>query len=289
MVVEGGWLLRALIAVGVTALVCGYLTLCLLFYQGQWQLILHPKRSDAHPAAIDGRTIEVVRFGPDATGVPQRTGWWIPAAADAPFRHLVMLYLPAGDGSLADATATLTAIAHTGIAVFAIDYRGFGASAPGRPGEQAMREDTEAAWQYLAGQRHVPGSRILPYGAGVGASLALALAREHKETAAVLLDGPRYDIEKDVRADPRVRALPVGWLLRNRFALEPMLGQNSVPKLIVTRARQEDPRSLAAADPKMTLVLPGFDQSAFDTVLRRFLSQYAPPSPEPALTPTAQR
>ena len=273
----------------VMALVCAYLTLCLLFYQGQWQLVLHPKRTEAHPAAIDGRPIEVVRFGPDATGVPQRVGWWIPAAAETPFRHLVVLYLPAGDGSLVDATATLDAIARTGIAVFAMDYRGYGASAVTHLSEQAMREDAEAGWQYVVGERHVPGGRVLPYGAGVGAALALDLAGEHRETAAVLLDGPRYDIEKDVRKDPRVSALPVSLLLKDRFALEPALGQGSLPKLIITRAAQEDARSLAAANPKMTMAMPGFDAATMDGGLRRFLSQYAPPSPETSLAPAMQR
>lgn len=283
MVVDGGWLLRALLVVLVTALVCGYLTLCLLFYQGQWQLVLHPKRTEAHPKVIDGRPVEVVRFGPDATGVPQRSGWWIPAQADAPFGHLVVLYLPSGEGSVADATATLDAIARTGIAVFAIDWRGFGASAPMHPSEQSMHADAEAAWQYVVDQRHVPGGRILPYGAGVGGSIALALASEHKGTAAVMLDAPRYDIEKEVRGDPRVGALPVGLLLKDRFALEPGLAQGSLPKLILTRASQEDPRSLAAADPKMTMAMPKFDGAAFEALLRRFLSQYAPPTPVPSL------
>ena len=289
MVVEGGWLLRALLVVGLTALVCAYLTLCLLFYQGQWQLVLHPKRTEVHPTALDGRPIEVVRFGPDATGIPQRTGWWISAAAETPFRHLVVLYLPAGDGSLVDATATLDAIARTGIAVFAMDYRGSGASAATHPSERAMREDAEAAWQYVVGERHVPGGRVLPYGAGVGAALALDLAGEHQETVAVLLDGPRYDIEQDVRRDPRVRALPVSLLLKDRFALEPALAQGSLPKLIITRAVREDARSLAASDPKMTMAMPSFDTATMAGVLRRFLSQYAPPSPESSLAPALRR
>ena len=289
MVVDGRWLLRALLIVGGVALVCAYMTLCLLFYQGQWQLILHPKQTAAHPATVDGRAVEVVRFGPNATGLPQRVGWWIPAAADAPFRHLVVLYLPSGDGALAEATPTLDAIAKTGIAVFAIDWRGYGASAPMHPSEQSMGEDAAAAWQYVVESRHVPAARVVPYGVGVGGSIALALAGEHREVPAIFLDGPRYDIERDVKKDPRVSALPVHLLLKDRFALEPALSQGSLPKMIITRAAKEDPRSLAASDPKMTLAMPAFDEATFEARLRRFLGVYAPPSPEPSLTPEMHR
>ncbi len=288
LVVEGRWLLRAFLLVVGAALVCGYLSLCLLFYQGQWQLVLHPTRMSARPATIGGLNYELIRFGPDATGVPQRTGWWIPARSDAPFRHLVLLYLPSGDGSLVDSIGTLEAIAGTGIPIFAIDWRGFGESANVHPSEQRMLEDADAAWQYLVSSRHIGQGRILPYGAGVGASIALQLAGQHGTVPAILLDGPRYDIEQEVRADPRVRTLPVGLLLRDRFSLEPALRESHVPKLIVTRGAQDDPRSLSAGDPKLTVAMPEFDPGILQATLRRFLSQYAPPTPVPSLVPQGQ-
>ena len=41
------WLIKAIAFTILVALFCGYLTLCLLFYQGQWQLVLHPTRTSA--------------------------------------------------------------------------------------------------------------------------------------------------------------------------------------------------------------------------------------------------
>ena len=61
------WLVKALAAVLLAAVLCGYLTLCLLFYQGQWQLVLHPSRDTSiHPPVVDSPTkAELVRFAPD--------------------------------------------------------------------------------------------------------------------------------------------------------------------------------------------------------------------------------
>ncbi|HSY35508.1 MAG TPA: hypothetical protein VK814_07140, partial [Acidobacteriaceae bacterium] len=79
-VVSPIWLIKAIALTIVAALLCGYLTLCLLFYQGQWQLVLHPTRTSANPASIAGIPYEFIRFGPDESATPQLTGWWIPAA-----------------------------------------------------------------------------------------------------------------------------------------------------------------------------------------------------------------
>ena len=283
LVVDPGWLLRAAGLVILVALLCGYATFCLLFYQGQWQLVLHPVQTKERPATIGGGPYEFVRFGPDASGVPQRTGWWMPAEAEAHYRRLVILYLPSGDGSLIDAQEALEALRSVGIRVFAMNYRGYGESAAMHPSEKAMREDAEAGWSYLVKQRHVAAGDVIPYGAGVGAALALDVATEHQGTAAVVLDGPRFDVVRKVKADARVRLLPVGALLHDRFELEPMLGETKIPKLILTRAAVENEETLRAADPKMTVVMPQFNAAQMTHALRRFLDAYAPPTAEPRL------
>ena len=278
IVVEGGWILRALALLVGVALVCGYLTLCGLFYQGQWQMVLHPVRTEVRPSLLGARTYDVVRFGPDATGVPQRAGWWLPAVQTGDYRHLTILYLPSGDGSLADQAELLNLLSTTGAAVFAIDWRAYGASAMlRRPGEASMREDAEAAWQYLVATRGLKAGGVIPYGRGLGAAVALWLADEHSGTPAMVLDGPRLDVTAEVANDPRVRLLPVKLLFNNRFELEPMLRESKVPKLIVTRDGQNHRRVLEAGDPKMTVVLRQFDAKTFDDSLERFLGQYTSP------------
>ena len=46
--VSGRWLASAILGVVAFAALCAYLTLCLLFYQGQWQVVFHPSRTDHH-------------------------------------------------------------------------------------------------------------------------------------------------------------------------------------------------------------------------------------------------
>src|SRR5437868_2839792 len=132
----------------VATLLCGYLTYCLLFYQGQWQLVLHPTRTAASPASIDGISYELVRFGPDESATPQLTGWWIPAASGSRFSSITILFLPDGNGSLVNSIPTLASLHNLGLNVFAFDYRTYAQSAPARPSQQSM---TQAAEPTLTG------------------------------------------------------------------------------------------------------------------------------------------
>ena len=268
-IVDPGWLLRAGAIVLLFALLCGYGTFCLLFYQGQWQLMLRPVRTAARPAAIGGEAVQLLRFGTDASGVPQRTAWWLPwrqdgrSQQDGSHGGLVLLFLPSGQGSLADAVPALTALEQLGLSIFAIDYRGYGQSAEGHPSEQRMRADADAAWTYLVSERGFAEDRVLPYGVGVGASLAMDLAQRHPAIPAVVLDAPRFDVPGQVKADPRARLLPVSLLLHDRFALEPELAASTRPKLILTRDAAENREALRSGDPKMTVLLPKQDDAAF--------------------------
>src|ERR1700712_4261848 len=99
-VVDSRWLLKAGAAPLLFALFCAWATLCFLFYQGQWQFALHPSRTvDRTPAALN-LPFEAVRFGVDATGTPQLSGWYIPSAPPGAATALV---LHTGDGTIADA------------------------------------------------------------------------------------------------------------------------------------------------------------------------------------------
>ena len=274
-VVSPLWLLRTGALMLLLALICGYGALCLLFYQGQWQFVLRPVRTFTHPATIGGAAVDVVRFHADASGLPQLSVWHISSATGGRYSRLTVLFLPAGDGSLADSTATLEALHALGITVWAIDYRGFGESAPIHPNEQAMYADAEAAWSYLVTERHLPPETVVPYGAGVGAALALRLATAHPRTPAVVLDDPRFRIADSLRSDPRVRMLPVRWLLHDRFDLQPALRTSTIPKLILSRGLREDSEAFAAADPKITVALPPGDTPAYRRELTRFFDLYA--------------
>lgn len=278
-VVDPVWLLKAGGLVIVAALICGYLTLCLLFYQGQWQLVLHPNRAKPAPADIAGMPFEIVRFGVDESGSPQLAGWWIPASPQGRFATDTILYLPSGDGSLADAQPTLVALHSLGINIFAFDYRGYGQSAATHPNERRMTQDTASAWQYLTVSRGIAGERIIPFGDGVGASLGADLAASQSPIPGVVLQSPRPDLITFVLNDPRVGLLPVRTLFHDTFDVSARVKTLKTPKLFLLQAGTasiETARS--AANPKTIVALPVLrsDQAAYLEQIARFLDQSGP-------------
>jgi uncharacterized protein len=288
------WLIKAIALTIVAALFCGFLTLCLLFYQGQWQLVLHPTRTSAPPASITGVPYELLRFDPGDSAIPQLTGWLIPSDPGGRYAHLTVLFLPDGNGSLADSIPTLAALHNLGINIFAIDYRGYGQSAPLRPSQQTMTHDTEAALHYLTNSRSISTERIIPYGLGTGASLATHLAAAQEKIPALILDTPRVDLLATALRDPRATILPVRLLFHERFPLAQPLAGLRTPKLLLSRSTQLDQSFRTAADPKLTVELTNSSALAYNRSLTRFLdqylaqyvAQYLPTAPVPALVPS---
>jgi pimeloyl-ACP methyl ester carboxylesterase len=270
--VSGRWLIGALAVVLMVAGLCAYGTLCLLFYQGQWQMMLHPSRSITVTPASQGIKFDDVRFDYTETGVAKLDGWWIPAEPASRWSASTVLYLHSGEGSLSDAVDDLIALHSLGINVFAFDYRGFGRSTGIRPGERRMAEDAGAAWRYLTDTRHLAAQSIVVYGSGVGASLATQLAVQ-QQPAGLVLDGPSETAGAIVHRDQRAKMLPLSWLLTERFDPADALQGSTLPKLFLDRNGAK-PRTeqlyRAAALPKEYFELK---QTGYESTLRRFFDE----------------
>lgn len=72
----------------------------------------------------------------------------------------------------------LQAIRDAGFSVFAYDYHGYGTS-EGKPSEEHVYEDSEAAYSYLVNNLHIPSSRIISWGRSLGGAAAVDLAARH--------------------------------------------------------------------------------------------------------------
>jgi uncharacterized protein len=284
-VVSPVWLVKAIAVTIVAALFCGYLTLCLLFYQGQWQLVLHPTRSAAPPASIAGIPYELIHFAPDESATPQLTGWWMPSDPGARYVNFTILFFPDGNGSLVDSIPTLASLHNLGVNVFAFDYRGYGQSATTRPSQQNMTQDADSAWQYLLTSRALAERQIIPYGTGVGAFHATRLAALHKDIPALILDTPRTDLLDVAMHDQRAAFIPVRLLFHERFPLAEPLSTLRTPKLLLSRSTSPDPPFRTASDPKITVELTKPSAALYQESLARFLDQYLPPASVPALVP----
>jgi pimeloyl-ACP methyl ester carboxylesterase len=283
-VVNPIWLVKAIGLAILAAAICGYLTFCFLFYQGQWQLVLHPTRTTSSPASIAGIPYELIHFGPDESATPQLTGWWIPADPGGRYASLTVLFLADGDGSLADSISTLASLHNLGLNVFAFDYRGYGQSAATRPSQQKMIHDADSAWQYLTTSRSTPIQQIIPYGTGTGASLAARLATIHGAIPALIIDTPRTDLLDIARHDSRATLLPVGLLFHEQFPLAEPLSTLRTPKLLLSRTAALDQTFRKASDPKLMVELTDPSAALYNQSLTRFLDQYVTlvPSRAPA-------
>lgn len=297
-IVDPVWLLKALGLTVLAAVICAWLALCLLYYQGSWQLVLRPSRTiDRTPAGL-GIRFDEVRFDASQTGQPRLTGWWIPAAGsseDTPgqtsprYGGDTILYLHGGTGSLSAAVPTLALLHAAGINVFALDYRGYGKSDPSsHPNSESMTADSTAALTYLEATRHISGDRIVPYGSGLAGSLAVAIAKRHAELPAVIVDNPDPDPTQTAIAAHPSRLVPIRLLYHEHFDIAGPLNSLSTPKLLieggpdapasVEQIRQIELLFRSAATPKLTVALPasGYDRLYLDT-LSRFLDQYLHP------------
>jgi hypothetical protein len=229
--VSGRWLLTAASLAVAAAGVCAWLTLCLLFWQGGWQLLYHPAPVVARTPASVGLAFDPIAFATAETGEPRLKGWWIPAAPGAGYSRYTVLYLHGQNGNLGDAVDDLAALHAVGMNILAFDYRGYGQSQFARPNEAGWREDAEWALHYLTGTRHVAAGTIIVDGSALGANLALDVAAAHPELAGAALESPLDSPLEVIFRDPRARLVPVRLLIGDHYDADKAAANLRVPSL----------------------------------------------------------
>lgn len=229
--VSGRWLLGAVALTIVAAVFCAWCALCLLFWQGSWQLLYHPESVVRRTPSTAGLAFDEVGFAATDAGTPRLAGWWIAAAPGAKFARITVLYLHGQDGNLADTVDALVRLHAAGVNVLAFDYRGYGQSQFVRPSEAHWREDAEWAIEYLTGTRHVAPGAIVLDGTGLGANLALEEAAAHPELAGAIVESPLAEPMNAIFGDARARMVPAHLLVRDRYDLDAAAAGVRVPVL----------------------------------------------------------
>jgi hypothetical protein len=238
--VSGRWLLMAVCGTVAAASVCGWLALCLLFWQGSWQLLYHPLAAVQRTPASVGLAFDPVGFAATDAGVPRLKGWWIPAAQGAAFGRITLLYMHGADGNLGNTVEALARLHAVDVNVLAFDYRGYGQSQFARPSEVHWRQDAEWALDYLTWTRHIDPGTIVLDGEGLGANLALEVAAGHKELAGVIAESPTAEPINAILSDPRARLVPARLLVGDRYDLDAAAGAVRVPVLWFERPMQDE-------------------------------------------------
>ena len=159
------------ILLGAAALFVAWMALMAWLYMRQSDQIFRPDRETVRDPADAGPGWERVPMKA-ADGVAL-DAWFKPAEDDDEDRAI--LFLHGNSGNLSTRVDTLRLYAETGLAVLAIDYRGYGRSS-GRPSESGLFSDALAAWQWLTGSAGFAPGRILVIGRSLGGPVAAWLA-----------------------------------------------------------------------------------------------------------------
>jgi fermentation-respiration switch protein FrsA (DUF1100 family) len=129
--------------------------------------------------------------------------------------RLVILYLHGNGGNVGHRARTLRLLASRFEAsVLGVSYRGYGKSA-GKPTENGLYQDAEAALDYLLTNERVDVDRVLIVGRSLGGAVGLKLAIDRSV--------PAICIESTFTSLPDVAALQYPWfpvrlLMKNRFS-----------------------------------------------------------------------
>jgi len=203
-------------------------------------------------------------------------GWFVPGASSR-----VLLYFHGNAGNISHRILSLNEFHNLGLSVFIIDYHGYGQSA-GKPTEENLYRDADAAWRYLTGERGIAPDDIIVFGRSLGGSVASWLAA--RENPAALIVDSSFTSAPDIGQEV-YPWLPVRLLSRFQHATRDHVEESTCPVLVVHSRDDEiipfhhgEAIFKAANEPKTFLEIQGGHNDAHATSamtylngLRRFL------------------
>jgi hypothetical protein len=283
--VSARWLAGAVSLSLAAAGFCGWGVLCLIFWQGGWQLLYHPTSAMVSTPARIGIPFDSIEFAPNVSGIPQLHGWWIPCEPSARY---TVIYLHGASGNMGNSLDAFIPIRAAHVNIFTFDYRGYGTSHFEHPSEERWRQDAESALQYLTDTRHIPQRSIVLAGKDLGADLALEMAAEHPDLAGVILDNPILDPTSAIFDDPRAGLVPAHLLVSDRWDTTKPAANLRIPSLWLFNP-ESTPRDRAADGqlfnevnaPRMDVWSrsQSRDETEFANALARWLDGLSPKSP----------
>jgi fermentation-respiration switch protein FrsA (DUF1100 family) len=247
-------------ALGILA--AAYVGLALLLTIFQSRLVFYPEvdREVAATPALAGLQYEDIHLK-TSDGIDLH-GWYIPAAQP----RGTVLFLHGNAGNISHRLDSIEMFRRLGYSTLIFDYRGYGNSS-GVPTEQGTYRDAEAAWRYLAEQRHIPSCRIVLFGESLGGAVAAWLAARERPAALVIASGFTSVPDLGQQLYPY---LPVRWLARIRYDTREYLRAVTAPVLVAHSPEDdiipfEHGRALFAAahPPKQFLELAGGHNNGF--------------------------
>ncbi|MGR2682910.1 alpha/beta hydrolase [Chromobacterium haemolyticum] len=154
--------------------------------------------------------------------------WWLPAESPA---APAVLFLHGNDSTLYTDIDLILSLRRLGLAVMAIDYRGYGGGAWYLPSERSVYADARAAWQAFK-KLSPEASKHLVYGHSLGGAIAMDLAAVSLGVDGVIIDGGFLSIA-DIVQSYTASWLPFDALIRHNFSSYSKLPVIATPKLFI--------------------------------------------------------
>jgi fermentation-respiration switch protein FrsA (DUF1100 family) len=247
-----------------------YLAITLYLYLNQTNLIHLPdipsRRVDATPHQV-GLSFESVELMTEDR--VKLHGWFIPHEIP----RATLLFFHGNAGNISHRLESLALFNVLGLAVFIIDYRGYGNS-EGRPSEEGIYRDAQAAWRYLTETRSIPEEKILLFGRSLGGAVAAYIAA-NKNAMGVVLEST-FTSAPDMAAE-LYPWLPARWLARYHYNTCERMEAIDSPVMVVHSRHDEiipfdHGRELfeRANEPKRFLELSGDHNYGFMQELDRY-------------------
>lgn len=228
------------------------------------------------PVALPVERVEI----PSSDGAVL-VGWVIPGKHLPPGDSAAWLFICKGNtGNIADPARLrhYAGLRQLGLNILAFDYRGFGEST-GKPTEDGLYHDADAAYRYLRETRGVPASRIIIYGHSLGSAVAIDVAAR-VPAAGLIVEGAFTSVGD--RARELYAWVPVRWLPISKYASIEKIGRVGMPKLFIhATADAKIPvthgRRLyaEASDPKLFVEVGGGHSDAFEVDSAKYFETIA--------------
>ncbi|MDH3303623.1 MAG: alpha/beta hydrolase [Gammaproteobacteria bacterium] len=199
----------------------------------------------------------------------------------------VVLFFHGNAGNISHRLDSIRQFRDLGLAVFIIDYRGYGQS-EGRSTERGLYRDADAAWRYLTEDRGIAAANIIVFGRSLGASVASRLAGQHQPLALIVESS--FTSVPDIAQD-LYPWLPARWLSRLRHATRDYIQNVYCPVLVVHSRDDEiipfhhgEAIFASANEPRTLLEIRGThndgflrDERTYMEGLRMFLTEISAP------------
>ena len=178
-------------------------------------------------AHIDGFDDVWIPLAPGDSAGPKLHALWLAG----PTRHApVLLYLHGARRNVDSSTFRIRHMREFGLAVLAIDYRGFGRSTEALPSEATVAEDAHAAWKWIAAT-HPTQDRYI-FGHSLGGAIAVRLATEVSDAKGLIVEGTFTSIPA-LFETMKWGWLPITSMITQRFDSAERIERVKVPVLVV--------------------------------------------------------